>query len=81
MGALRGLAGLHGEDFGPKTWRAVFAELIATLLFVFLGAGTVVVVTAVIGALLVKGAVVGQFEGNLGAHALNLEVLDGARAG
>ncbi len=36
---------------------------------------------AVIGALLVKAAVVGQFEGNLGAHALNLNVLDGVGAG
>lgn len=142
--------GFTAEDFGPKTWRAVFAEFIATLLFVFVGVGTVVVVTgviganpgsdvaaltaiafahglaiallvagtakisgghinpavtfgavitgrmklstgglyvaaqlagAVIGALLVKAAVVGQFEGNLGAHALNLEVLDGVGAG
>ncbi len=136
--------GFTEADFGQKTWQAVFAELIATLLFVFLGAGSVVVVTgviganpgfqgdpaalvaiallvagtakisgghinpavtfsavitgrmklstgvlyvgaqlagAVIGALLVKAAVVGQFEGNLGAHALNLEVLDGVGAG
>ena len=144
--------GFTEADFGPKTWRAVFAEFIATLLFVFVGVGTVVVVTgviganpgfqgdpaalvvialahglaiallvagtakisgghinpavtfgavitgrmklstgvlyvaaqlagAVIGALLVKAAVVGQFEGNLGAHALNLEVLDGVGAG
>jgi aquaporin TIP len=144
--------GFTAEDFGPKTWRAVLAELIATLLFVFVGAGTVVVVTqvigaspglqgdpaalaaialahgltiallvagtarisgghinpavtfgavitgrmrlstgmlyvagqivgAVIGALLLEAAVVAQFEGNLGAHALNLEVLDGEGAG
>ena len=144
--------GFTAEDFGEKTWQAVLAELIATLLFVFLGAGTVVVVTgviganpgfqgdpaalvaialahglalallvagtakisgghinpavtfgavitgrmklstgmlyvaaqlvgAVIGALLLEAAVVGQFEGNLGAHSLNLEVLDGRGAG
>lgn len=142
--------GFTEADFGQKTWQAVFAELIATLLFVFVGAGTVVVVTgviganpgadvaaltaiafahglaiallvaatakisgghinpavtfgavitgrmklstgvlyvaaqlvgAVIGALLLEAAVVGQFEGNLGAHALNLEVLDGKGAG
>ena len=142
--------GFTAGDFGPKTWQAVLAELIATLLFVFVGAGTVVVVTgvidakpeadaaaltaialahglaiallvaatakisgghinpavtfgavitgrmklstgvlyvagqlvgAVIGALLLEAAVVGQFEGNLGAHALNLEVLDGEGAG
>ncbi|MEE8347183.1 MAG: MIP family channel protein [Dehalococcoidia bacterium] len=144
--------GFTAEDFGPKLWRSVLAELIATLLFVFVGAGTVVVVVgviganpgmggdpdalaaialahgltiallvagtakisgghinpavtfgavitgrmklstgvlyvgaqlagAVIGALLVEAAVVAQFEGNLGAHALNLEVLDGKGAG
>ncbi len=145
--------GFTAEDFGQKTWQAVFAELIATLLFVFVGAGSVVVVTeviganpradaaalaaiafahgfaiaalvaatvkisgghinpavtfgavitgrmklstgvlyvaaqlagAVIGALLLEAAIVGGpegFEGNLGAHALNLEVLDGEGAG
>jgi aquaporin TIP len=142
--------GFRAEDFGQKVWQAVFAELIATLLFVFVGAGSVVVVTgvlganpgadaaaltaialanglviallvaatakisgghinpavtfgavitgrmklstgvlyvaaqlagAVIGALLLEAAVVGQFEGNLGAHVLNLEVLDGEGAG
>jgi MIP family channel proteins len=144
--------GLTAEDFGPKTWQAVLAELVATLLFVFVGAGSVVVVTqvigaspglqgdpaalaaialahglaiallvagtikisgghinpavtfgavitgrmklstgvlyvagqivgAVIGALLLEAAVVSQFEGNLGAHALNLDVLDGEEAG
>ncbi len=142
--------GFTEADFGQKTWQAVFAELIATLLFVFVGAGTVVVVTgviganpgadaaaltaiafahglviallvaatakisgghinpavtfgavitgrmklstgvlyvaaqlvgAVIGALLLEAALVGGVEGNLGAHALNLEVLDGKGAG
>jgi aquaporin TIP len=138
--------GFTEDDFGPATWRAVLAELIATLLFVFLGAGSVVVVTgvlakspasepaaliaialahgfaiallvaatasisgghinpavtfgavlggkmkltrgvlyvgaqlvgAVVGALLVDAAIVASFEGNLGAHALNLQVVDG----
>jgi len=142
--------GFTAEDFGARTWRAVLAELIATLLFVFLGAGAVVVVTgvigvspgddaaaltaialahglaiavvvagtakisgghvnpavtfgavitgriklttgilyvgaqlagAVIGALLLKAAVVGDVEGNLGAHALNLNALDGKGGG
>ncbi len=136
--------GFTEADFGQKTWQAVFAELIATLLFVFVGAGSVVVIGgvadagglvavalahgmaiallvaatakisgghinpavtfgavitgrmklstgvlyvvaqlagAVIGALLLEAAIVGQFEGNLGAHALNLEVLDGKGAG
>jgi aquaporin TIP len=39
------------------------------------------IVGAVIGALLLEAAVVSQFEGNLGAHALNLDVLDGEGAG
>jgi len=142
--------GFTAEDFGPATWRAVLAELIGTLLFVFVGAGSVVVVTgiigvsprddaaaltaialahglaiavvvagtakisgghvnpavtfgavitgrlklttgvlyvaaqltgAVIGALLLEAAVLGEFEGNLGAHSLNLEVLDGEGGG
>ncbi len=137
--------GLTEADFGRKTWQAVFAELIATALFVFVGAGSVIVVGgpltdtggvvaialahglvfallvaaiarisgghinpavtfgavitgrmklstgvlyvaaqlagAVIGALLLEAALVGEVEGNLGAHALNLEVLDGVGAG
>ncbi|MEX0801534.1 MAG: MIP family channel protein [Dehalococcoidia bacterium] len=141
--------GLSPEDFGPKVWRAVLAELIGTMLFVFVGAGSVVVIVnvigaspgsdpaaltavalahglaiavvvagtakisgghvnpavtfgavitgrmklstgvlyvggqlagAVIGALLVEAAVVSEFEGNLGAHSINLEVLDGESA-
>src|SRR3989337_1262130 len=135
--------GFTADDFGPKIWRSVLAELIATLLFVFVGAGSVVVLGgvndtgglvavalthglaiallvaatakisgghinpavtfgavitgrmklstgvlylggqitgAVIGALLLEAAIVGQYEGNLGAHSLNLELLDGQRA-
>ncbi len=137
--------GLTEADFGQKTWQAVFAELIATALFVFVGAGSVIVVGgpltdtggvvaialahglviallvaaiarisgghinpavtfgavitgrmklstgvlyvaaqltgAVIGALLLEAALVGEVEGNLGAHVLNLEVLEGRGAG
>ena len=144
--------GFTAEDFGPATWRAVLAELIATLLFVFVGAGSVVVITspavigadphrdaaaltaialahglaiallvagtarisgghinpavtfgavitgrlklttgvlyvggqlagAVTGALLLEAAVVGDVEGSLGAHSLNLGALDGEGAG
>lgn len=136
--------GFTAEDFGPRTWRAVLAELIATMLFVFVGAGSVIVVGgpsdsgavvvialahglaiallvaaiarisgghinpavtfgavitgrmklstgvlyvagqlagAVIGVLLLEAALLGEFEGNLGAHSLNLAVLDGEGAG
>jgi len=142
--------GFTAEHFGPATWRAVLAELIGTLLFVFVGAGSVVVVTgvigvsprddaaaltaialahglaiavvvagtakisgghvnpavtfgaviagrmklttgvlyvgaqltgAVIGALLLEAAVVGEVEGSLGAHSLNLGALDGEGGG
>ena len=38
------------NDFSsPATWRAAFAEFIATLLFIFLGAGTVVVTGGLLG--------------------------------
>jgi len=135
--------GLTAEDFGPRTWQAVLAELIATLLFVFVGAGSVIVVGgpsdsgavvtialahglaiallvaaiarvsgghinpavtfgavitgrmklstgilyvgaqlvgAVIGAILLEAALVGEVEGELGAHRLNLAALDGEGA-
>ncbi len=140
--------GLSERDFGQKTWQAVFAELIATALFVFVGAGSVIVVGgpltdtggvvaialahglviallvaaiarisgghinpavtfgavitgrmklstgvlyvgaqlagAVIGALLLEAAVVGEIEiqTDLGANSLNLrEVVDGQEVG
>lgn len=41
--------GLTEEDLGPKTWRAALAELIGVLLFVFVGAGSVVTVVGVLG--------------------------------
>lgn len=37
--------GFTAEELNVKTWGAVIAEFIATLLFVFVGAGSVVVVT------------------------------------
>lgn len=40
--------GLTEEDLGPNTWRAAFAELIGVLLFVFVGAGSVVAVVGVL---------------------------------
>jgi aquaporin TIP len=42
--------GLRAEDFGIDTLRAALAELIAVLIFVFAGAGTVVVVVNVLGS-------------------------------
>jgi aquaporin TIP len=39
--------GFTEAAFRQKTWQAVFAELIATLLFVFVGAGSVVVIGGV----------------------------------
>jgi len=41
--------GLTAEDLDIRTWRAVLAELIGVLLFVFVGAGSVVIVTGVLG--------------------------------
>lgn len=49
--------GLRAEDIDRKTFVAALAELIATMLFVFIGAGTVVVV-------------IGAFPENLGADTL-----------
>ena len=40
--------GFQKEDFTMQTWRAVAAEFIATGLFVFFGAGTVVIVQAML---------------------------------
>jgi aquaporin TIP len=37
--------GLTADDLNQRTWRAVLAEFIATLLFVFVGAGAVAVIT------------------------------------
>jgi aquaporin TIP len=37
--------GLSGEDLGPRLWKSAIAEGIAVLLFVFIGAGAVVVST------------------------------------
>ena len=40
--------GLTSDDLGVKTWRAVLAEFIGVLLFVFVGAGSVVAVTGIL---------------------------------
>ncbi len=40
--------GFTEEDLGPNTWRAALAELIGTLLFVFVGAGSVVAVKGIL---------------------------------
>jgi len=40
--------GLTSQDLGARTQRAALAEFIATLLFVFVGAGSVVVVTGIL---------------------------------
>ena len=42
--------GLRAEDLGERTWVAALAELIGTMLFVFIGCGTVVVVVGVLGS-------------------------------
>lgn len=41
--------GLTAEDLNERTWRAVLAEFIGVLLFVFVGAGSVAVTTGVLG--------------------------------
>ncbi len=48
----------NGNDdiSSQETWRATFAEFIATLLFVFIGAGTVVVTGGLLGAPISKAA-------------------------
>jgi len=53
MGMQSGLSpdmlGLTAADLGLRTWRAVIAEFIATAIFVFLGAGSVVVIVNLVG--------------------------------
>src|SRR2546428_86270 len=41
--------GLTADDLNQRTWRAILAEFIATLLFVFVGAGAVVGVVGGLG--------------------------------
>ena len=138
--------GFTNEDLGPRLWKSALAEGIAVLLFVFIGAGTVVVLTgdaglasidqliviafahglafatmvamtanisgghvnpavtfaaaitgrmkigpglayigaqllgAVLGALLLQVVLVGEFEGNLGAHGGASALIDGVSA-
>lgn len=49
--------GLSSEDLGPRLWRSALAEAIAVLLFVFIGAGSVVVVINTTGGELNVGAI------------------------
>ena len=65
------------EDFSsPEVWRAAFAEFIATLLFVFLGAGTVVVTGGLIGEELTSARLVAIAL----AHGLTIFLLVSATA-
>jgi len=57
-------------------WRATFAEFIATLLFVFIGAGTVVVT----GGLLGNGLTSARFVAIALAHRLAIALLASATA-
>lgn len=70
--------GLTEEDLGLKTWKAAFAELIAVLLFVFVGAGSVVVVVGVLG--LSPGADSGALVAIALAHGLAIATLVAATA-
>jgi MIP family channel proteins len=79
--------GLTAEDLDERTWRAVFAEFLATLLFVFLGAGAVVAVGGVLPIGLEEpspdvSAVlgVGQLVAIALAHGLAIAVLVAATA-
>lgn len=60
----------------PTAWRATFAEFIATLLFIFLGAGTVVVTGGLIGEELTSARLVAIALG----HGLAIAVLVSATA-
>jgi len=71
--------GLTADDFGPKTLRAVLAEFIATLLFVFIGAGAVAVIVGVLEAS-PGGDSAGALVGIALAHGLAIAVLVAATA-
>lgn len=70
--------GLTAEDLNEKTWRAVFAEFVATLLFVFIGAGAVVAVTEVLAR--TPDADIGALVAIALAHGLAIAVLVAATA-
>ncbi len=60
----------------PTVWQAALAELVATLLFVFLGAGTVVVT----GGLLKEGLTSARLVAIALAHGLSIALLVAATA-
>ncbi len=64
------------EAASPATWQAVLAEFIATLLFVFLGAGTVVVT----GGLMKEGLISARLVAIALAHGLSIALLVAATA-
>ena len=70
--------GFTAQDLSTKTWRSVVAEFIATLLFVFVGAGTVVVVTGFLE--LSPGADAGALVAIALAHGLAIATLVAATA-
>lgn len=69
--------GLMDEITSPAALRAALAEFIATLLFVFLGAGSVVVVTSILGN---GGLTVPQLTAIALAHGLAIALLVAATA-
>jgi len=77
---VAGTAKISGGHVNPAvTFGAVIAgRMKLTTGILYVGAQ---LAGAVIGALLIKAAVVGDVEGNLGAHALNLNALDGKGGG
>jgi aquaporin TIP len=70
--------GLTAADLGVKAWRAALAELIAVLLFVFVGAGSVVAIVNVMGRVPAEDA--GALVGIALAHGLAIAVMVAATA-
>src|SRR3989454_6424096 len=70
--------GLTADDLNQRTWRAVLAEFIATLLFVFVGAGAVVGVVGVLGRTPTED--IGALVAIALAHGLAIAVLVAATA-
>ncbi len=68
--------GFTSADITPKTYRAALAEFIATLLFVFIGAGSVVTVGGVLSSPLEGGSLTAVAL----AHGLAIAVLVAATA-
>ncbi len=70
--------GLTAEDLNEKIWRAVFAEFVGVLLFVFVGAGAVAVITGVLG--LSPGEDAGALVAIALAHGLAIATIVAATA-